>query len=105
MWVISAADASMGIDLTGIDKLVYYKTDPEGKTVVDQNGQPILDHYELVGHGFGNLGIAVSGKVNNSELIVNDIKVDSSCLSGTSTDTRQLLTACNQVQKRRFSNI
>lgn len=70
MWVISAVDASMGIDLTGIDKLVYYKTDPEGKTVVDQNGQPILDHYELVGHGFGNFAILLLASVSENE--VND---------------------------------
>ena len=68
MWVISAADAAMGIDLTGIDKLIYYRTDPEGKTVVDQNGQPILDRYELVGHGFGNFAILLLSSISEDEI-------------------------------------
>lgn len=68
MWVISGADSAMGIDLTGLDKVVFYRTDPNGQTVVDSNGRPILDHFELIGHGFGNFSCLLLASASESEI-------------------------------------
>ena len=54
MWVISAADPAAGVDLVGLDKFVFTQTDQNGQQLLGQDGKPLLDHYELVGYGFGN---------------------------------------------------
>ena len=68
MWVISAADPAAGVDLVGIDKFVFTQTDQNGQQLLGQDGKPLLDHYELVGYGFGNFRLTLFSSISEDEV-------------------------------------
>lgn len=68
MWVISANDPAAGIDLTGLDKIVFWQADQNGQTVLGADNRPIVDHFELVGHSFGNFSLSLFASASEDEV-------------------------------------
>lgn len=68
MWVISAMDSATGVDLVGLDKMVFSQTDENGNAVVGQDGNPVINHYELVGIGFGGFRLPVMASSSEDDI-------------------------------------